>query len=420
MELGLLYEIDCPKPWAGDHPWGQRAIERAAYREAIEQIVLADKKGFDTVWCVEHHFRTGLSHMPCNEVVLAALSQITKNIKLGFGVTLTPHEFIHPARVAEKVATVDLLSQGRVQWGLGRSTPMEQIAFHVDRAKSKDKMRAAARTVVGMWEQEYYEEHSEYLDFPKRMVTPKPYQYPHPPVWMAANAASGAEIAGADGCGLLCFSLFQPLSKLQPVIDVYRKAQEKAKPLTRVHTNKVGIYTLVHCVESRAHCEQNRLWESMWYWYKSVGQFIIDWEMAQMSPQEQQIAFPLLEKQARGDFDITQFDNEDMVIVGTPDECLRKFLRYEAAGVDQVLCFVNFGYLPHEAVMKSITLLGDYVIPELRRRGATRMANSLSEGIHADVAGAGHAINDTARHAPTIFDEISELHQRADRGEANR
>src|SRR5579863_3290667 len=181
--------------------------ERRAYKENLEQIAFADKQGFDTVWCVEHHFRENRSHMPSNETVLAALSQITKDIKLGFGVSLMPHEFIHPARVAEKVASVDLLSQGRVQWGMGRSTPMEQKAFGVDRARSKDKMRAAARTVVGMWEQEYYEEHSEFLDFPKRMVTPKPYQFPHPPAWMAASTESSAKMAGENGLGLLVFSL---------------------------------------------------------------------------------------------------------------------------------------------------------------------------------------------------------------------
>jgi alkanesulfonate monooxygenase SsuD/methylene tetrahydromethanopterin reductase-like flavin-dependent oxidoreductase (luciferase family) len=141
--------------------------------------------------------------MPCNEAVLSALSQVTKDIKLGFGVTLTPHEFIHPARVAEKVATVDLLSQGRVQWGIGRSTPMEQNAFHVDRSRSKEKMRAAARTIAGMWEQEFYEEHSEFLDFPRRMVTPKPYQYPHPPVWMAATSEAAIEWAAGRGFSIL-------------------------------------------------------------------------------------------------------------------------------------------------------------------------------------------------------------------------
>jgi alkanesulfonate monooxygenase SsuD/methylene tetrahydromethanopterin reductase-like flavin-dependent oxidoreductase (luciferase family) len=381
MELGLLYEIEAPQPWAGKHPWGQRMAERQAYAESIEQIVLADKKGFETVWCVEHHFREGRSHMPCSEAVLGALSQITKDIKLGFGVTLMPHEFIHPARVAEKVATVDVLSRGRAVWGWGRSTPMEQIAFGVDRARSKEKMRAAARTIVGMWEQEYYEEHSEFLEFPSRMITPKPYQYPHPPAWMAASSADTAKIAGEDGVGLLCFSIMQPLDKLKSIIDTYREAQENAKPLTSVHTNKVGIYTLVHCTESRDKFETNRVPESMWWWYQSVAQFTLDWELAHLSDEERQKAFPLLDKFARGDFDINHFDKEDMVIVGTPEECLQKFLKYEEAGVDQVLCYLKFGYLPHEAVMKSIELLGDYVIPELKKAGATRMARSLSAAV---------------------------------------
>ena len=387
MELGLLYEIEAPKPWAGEHPWAQRTAERNAYRNCLEQIALADKKGFHTVWCVEHHFREGRSHLPCNTAVLAALSQITKDIRLGFGVALMPHEFNHPARIAENVATVDLLSGGRVEWGMGRSTPMEQIAFGVDVPRSKEKLRAAANTIVGMWEQEYYEEHSEFLEFPKRMVTPKPYQYPHPPAWLAVSSEESARIAGENGLGLLCFSILQPLSKLKPLVDLYRKAQETAKPLTRVHTNKVGIYTLVHCAESRRMFDQNRLWESMWWWYTSVAAFSIKWELAHLTPEQHSKAFPLLDKQSRGDFDINQFDKEDMVIVGTPEECLQKFLKYEEAGIDQVLCYLNFGYLPQEAVLKSITLLGDYVIPELKKRGATRMAKNLSSTVELAVAG---------------------------------
>jgi alkanesulfonate monooxygenase SsuD/methylene tetrahydromethanopterin reductase-like flavin-dependent oxidoreductase (luciferase family) len=383
MELGLLYEIDCPYPWAGEFPWSQRTAERQAYRECIEQMILADKMGFETVWCVEHHFRVNRSHMPCNTAVLAALSQVTKNIKLGFGVTLAPHEFIHPARLAENVATVDLLSGGRVQWGIGRSTPMEQTAFLVDRPRSKEKARAAVRTVVGMWEQEYYEEHSEFLEFPKRMVTPKPYQYPHPPAWMAATTPGSAEEAGSNGLGLLCFAIMQPLNKLHDVIVAYRNSHENCKPLTRVVTNKVGVYTLVHCAESRNDFEQNRLWDSMWWWYRNLAEFTLEWEFSHFSEAEKKAAFPLLEKRAKGEFDITEFDREDMVIVGTPDECLKKLLRYEEAGVDQVLSYINFGYLPNEAVLKSIELLGTYVIPELKKRGANRMAGSMEQVVRA-------------------------------------
>ena len=386
MELGLLYEFEAPQPWDEPHPWGQRKAERKGYHDAIEQIVLADRKGFHTAWLVEHHFREGRSHMPCSEAVLGALSQITKDIRLGFGVTLMPHEFLHPARVAEKVATVDVLSKGRVEWGIGRSTPMEQAAFGVDIARSKEKMLAATKTVVGMWEQEYYSEDSEFLQFPPRMVTPKPWQDPHPPVWLAASSHESARFAGENGLGLLCFSIMTPLDKLGEILAVYKEGQSRAKPLTGVHTNKVGTYTLVHCARSRADFEANRLWESMWWWYTTVAAFLLKWELNLLPPEAQDKAFPLLKKQADGEFDITQFDKEDMVIVGTPEECLAKFLRYEEAGVDQVLCYVNFGHLTHEAVLESVSLLGDYVIPELKKAGAARTARNLEASLAMQAA----------------------------------
>jgi alkanesulfonate monooxygenase SsuD/methylene tetrahydromethanopterin reductase-like flavin-dependent oxidoreductase (luciferase family) len=213
------------------------------------------------------------------------------------------------------------------------------------------------------------------------MILPKPYQYPHPPAWMAASSESSAVMAGENGCGLLCFSIMQPLTRLKEIIDAYHKAQETAVPLTRVHTNKVGVYTLVHCAESRDTFETDRVWESMWWWYKGLAEFHLKWEMAHLSEEQQKQAFPVLDAQRKGEFDVTEFDREDMVIVGTPDECLQKLARYDEIGVDQVLCYINFGYLPHTAVMKSIELLGTYVIPELQKMGKNGVANSLTKGI---------------------------------------
>jgi alkanesulfonate monooxygenase SsuD/methylene tetrahydromethanopterin reductase-like flavin-dependent oxidoreductase (luciferase family) len=157
VKLDVLYEVDAPKPWGRPHPYGQRDAERRAYREAVEQIRLADKVGFNTIWAVEHHFREGRSHCPAPEVLLGHLAGVTEQIGLGFGVTLTPFAFTPPQRIAEKVAAVDLLSQGRVQWGTGRSTPMEQTAFHVDREKSRDDWAEAIKIVCGMWRDEYFE-----------------------------------------------------------------------------------------------------------------------------------------------------------------------------------------------------------------------------------------------------------------------
>jgi alkanesulfonate monooxygenase SsuD/methylene tetrahydromethanopterin reductase-like flavin-dependent oxidoreductase (luciferase family) len=198
---------------------------------------------------------------------------------------------------------------------------------------------------------------------------------------MAASSEETIRMAGQNGLGLLCFSIMQPLEKLSKLIEIYREEQRSAVPVSAVHTNKVGVYTLVHCTESRAKFDTNRVWDSMWWWYKTSAEFILKWEMALLPDEAKEKAFPLLKKQAEGDFDITTFDDQDMVIIGTPEECLRKFLKYEDAGIDQVLCYVNFGYLPQAAVLESITLLGDYVIPELKAMGARRTAEGLEASL---------------------------------------
>lgn len=369
MRLDLLYEIDVPRPWPGEHPHGQRQAEQQAYREALAQIRVADALGFATVWLVEHHFREGRSHCPAPEVVLGALSQITEQVRLGFGVTLTPPAFCHPARVAEKVAAVDVLSGGRAEWGIGRSTPMEQIAFGVEREHSKDHMLEAARTIAAMWREERYERHDDFLEFPARMVTPKPVQDPHPPPWMAATSDGSAAQAGANGFGLLSFSIMQPIERMARHIAEYRQAAEGAVPLTDVGNDRVAAYTLVHCAESMAQAEANGIWDAVWWWYQNLAEFILEWEMPHFSQEERDRTFPFLSQNAAGNFTPSQFNEADMIIVGDPDRCLEKMLRYAELGVDQLICYVQFGHLPHESVVRTIELLGEHVIPELERRG---------------------------------------------------
>jgi alkanesulfonate monooxygenase SsuD/methylene tetrahydromethanopterin reductase-like flavin-dependent oxidoreductase (luciferase family) len=372
VKLDVLYEVDVPKPWPGAHPYGQRQAEQAAYREAIEQIKLADKLGFHTTWHVEHHFREGRSHSPAPEVIIGALSQCTEQIRLGFGVTLMPHAFTPPMRVAEKVATADVLSNGRVEWGTGRSTPMEQIAFGVDREASREQWQEAIQAVVGMWESEYFEYHGKYLDFPKRMVTPKPVQDPHPPCWMAATSDGSAAVAGKLGLGLLSFSILQPIQKMAKHIEQYREAAANPTPITRVTTNKVAAYTLVHCAESMEQCEANGIWDSVWWWYKNLAEFTLEWEFPHFSQEEKDKIFPLLKMQQDGGFDPKIFNDADMIVVGDPEQCLEKMLKYDQLGVDQLICYVQFGHLSHESVMRTIEILGKEIIPELEKRALRR------------------------------------------------
>ncbi|HEV8298419.1 MAG TPA: LLM class flavin-dependent oxidoreductase [Acidimicrobiales bacterium] len=372
MKLDLLYEFQPKiKPWDKPHPYGQRQAEQAAYDEAIAEIQFADTLGFQTVWCVEHHFRDGRSACPSNEVVLGGLALTTQNLRLGFGVSLMPPGFQHPARVAEKVATVDVLSHGRVEWGTGRSTPMEQIAFGVPADdRSRAQWREAVDFVVKAWEQERISWDSDLIKMPERVQTPKPYQDPHPPAWLAAASEKSAETAGRFGLGLLSFALLQPVEMMAKTIDVYRNAQaDAAEPITRVKNDRAGAYTLVHCTDDLDEAAAYGLWDSVRWWYKHLAEFTLEWELPNLSKEEQEAVFPLLKPSIEGNIDVNRYTDEDMIIVGTPDECLEKILRYEEAGVDQLLCYVQFGTLPHEKVMRTIELLGTKVIPQLESRG---------------------------------------------------
>jgi len=382
VKLDLLYEIDVPKPW-GDkpHPYGQREHEQRAYDEAIEQIKLADTLGFNTTWHVEHHFREGRSHSPAPEVIIGALTQATKNMRLGFGVTLMPHAFTPPMRVAEKVATADILSHGRVEWGTGRSTPMEQIAFGVDREASREQWQEAIQAVVQMWEQEYFEFHGKYLEFPRRMVTPKPFQDPHPPCWMAATSEGSSAVAGQLGLGLLSFSILQPIQKMARHIAEYRKAAANPTPITRVTTNKVAAYTLVHCAESMEQCEANGIWDSVWWWYQNIAEFTLEWEFPHFSQEEKDKLFPMLAMQKEGKFDPKMFNDADMIVVGDPDQCFEKMVKYHELGVDSLICYVQFGHLSHESIMKTIELLGTRIIPKLDKMEIQTTTTIKADGL---------------------------------------
>ncbi len=380
MKLDLLYEFQPKvKPWGKPHPYGQREAEVAAYDEAIAEVKFADTLGFQTVWCVEHHFRDGRSACPSNEVVLGAFSTITKNIRMGFGVSLMPPGFQHPARVAEKVATVDILSHGRVEWGTGRSTPMEQIAFGVPADdRSRAMWKEAVEFVVAAWERERISWDTDLIKMPERMQTPKPYQDPHPPAWLAAASETSAVSAGMNGLGLLSFALLQPVSAMANHIRLYREAQEKCTtPLTRVKNDRVGVYTLVHCTEDPEAAAAYGLWDSVRWWYRHLAEFTLEWELPNLSPAEREAVFPLLKPSIEGNIDVQKYTDEDMIIIGTPEQCLEKILRYEAVGVDQLLCYVQFGMLPHEKVMENLELLGTKVIPELEKRGHRVDYNAL-------------------------------------------
>ena len=194
MKFGIFYEHQLPRPWG-------RTSEYRLLQDSLTQIELADRLGYDYAWEVEHHFLEEYSHSSAPEVFLGAASQRTKRIRLGHGVIQLPTN--HPIRVAERVATLDLLSRRprrarpRRGAGAGRAASLRPRACATSatcgRRRCRRWSRASPRTA--------WEFHGQYFDFPARNVIPKPFQKPHPPLWVACSNIQTIGSAGQLGHG---------------------------------------------------------------------------------------------------------------------------------------------------------------------------------------------------------------------------
>ena len=216
MKFGIFYEHQLPRPWT-------ETSEYDLLQESLAQVELADQLGYDYVWQVEHHFLEEYSHSSAPEVFLAAASQRTKSIRLGHGVVqITTNQ---PHRVAERVSTLDLISNGRVELGLGEGAgPAELHPFGVQVRSKRDRWEEAVKAIVPMFTKDSWEFHGEFFDFPARNVIPKPLQKPHPPLWVACSNIQTIANAGEWGMGALGFSFVSADAArawVQPILQQY-------------------------------------------------------------------------------------------------------------------------------------------------------------------------------------------------------
>src|SRR5256886_6645330 len=216
VKFGIFYEHQLPRPWDAD-------AEHRLLKDALDQVELADKLGIDYVWEVEHHFLEEYSHSSAPEVFLAACSQRTQNIRLGHGIVQLPFNFNHTARVAERIATLDLISDGRVEFGTGESSSEAELGgFVVDRETKRAQWEEALDAVTRMFVEEPFAGYDgEFLKMPPRNVVPKPLQKPHPPLWVACSRRETIHLAATKGIGALSFSFIEPAEAKACVDDYY-------------------------------------------------------------------------------------------------------------------------------------------------------------------------------------------------------
>src|SRR6516165_7970033 len=243
MKFGIFYELQLPRPW-------QPGDEHRLYQNALQQIELADRLGYDHAWQVEHHFLEEYSHSPSPETFLAAASQRTKRIRLGHGIyQLTTN---HPARIAERTASLDLLSNGRVELGMGESASITELEpFGVDMEKKREIFEEAVRALIPMFKPGPSEHHGKYFDMPLRMVIPKPLQKPHPPLWVACSQLETIEMAGRRGLGALAFQFLSAQAAYAWVHAYYNAFTSRLDKLTDYVTNpNIALTSYFMCAET--------------------------------------------------------------------------------------------------------------------------------------------------------------------------
>jgi alkanesulfonate monooxygenase SsuD/methylene tetrahydromethanopterin reductase-like flavin-dependent oxidoreductase (luciferase family) len=358
MRFGIFYEHQLPRPWEEDS-------EYVLLQHALDQIELADSLGYDYAWEVEHHFLEEYSHSSAPEVFLAAASQRTSRIRLGHGIIqLTTN---HPARVAERVSTLDLLSHGRVELGLGEGSSVTELhPFDRKFREKRDVWEDAVRCLIPMFTEVGTEYHGEWFDFPLRNVVPKPRQKPHPPLWVACSQLETIKMAGERGMGALGFQ-FVSAEAAQAWVHAYYNAYTKhLTKLADYRTNPgIAVVSQFMCAptdeEARAKAEGSSFFQFALGFYNSHGPVVpgtVDLWQEFLAYKET----PKGQAAASGG------------LIGSPETIRARLRRFEESHVDQVILLNQAGKNRHEDICSSLELFAAEVMPEFHDRDAEHQA----------------------------------------------
>ncbi len=375
MKFGIFYEHQLPRPW-------EPGAELKLFQDALTQVEFADKLGIDMVWEVEHHFLEEYSHSSAPEVFLAACSQRTRNIRLGHGIVQTAPAYNHPARIAERLATLDLVSNGRVEFGSGESSSRAELrGFRIEPEQKRAMWREGlALAIRCMTEEPFTGAKGKYVELPPRNVVPKPVQKPHPPLWVACSRRDTILLAAREGIGALTFAFIDPEEAQGWVQDYERVLAQECVPIGRAVNPRVACVTpmMLHHDEREAIARglegANFFGYSLAHFYvfgKHVPGQTDVWKEFKEKRAEMGYSpeVAIAAQQERLGAKIAANGGEGLRgAVGTPRQ-LREYLRrYEDAGVDQIIFVMQAGRNRHEHIMESLELFAREVMPEFKER----------------------------------------------------
>jgi alkanesulfonate monooxygenase SsuD/methylene tetrahydromethanopterin reductase-like flavin-dependent oxidoreductase (luciferase family) len=326
MKFGIFYELQLPRPWGPDD-------ERQLYQNALDQVEMADRLGYDYAWEVEHHFLEEYSHSPAPEVFLSAASQRTKNIRLGHGIVqLTTNP---PQRVAERIACLDLVSNGRVEMGTGESASITELGgFDRDMETKREIWEDALRCII-----------------------PKP----HPPLWVACSALETIEMAGRRGLGALGFQFLSADAAHAWVHAYYNNFVKRQEKLTDYKTNpNIALVSYFMCAETdeeaRRRADGATFFQfALRYYGSSSGRKRPDPYTVNMWDEYNKWKRENPEAAARA---------LSGGLIGSPETLRRRLRRFETSNIDQVILLNQAGKNSHAHICESLELFAREVMPE--------------------------------------------------------
>jgi alkanesulfonate monooxygenase SsuD/methylene tetrahydromethanopterin reductase-like flavin-dependent oxidoreductase (luciferase family) len=376
VKFGLFYEHQIGRPWEED-------TERQLIQDALDQVELADSLGFHYLWEVEHHFLEEYSHSSAPEVFLAAASQRTRRIRLGHGIVLTAPKFNHPARTAERIAMLDLVSNGRVEFGTGESSSEAELGgFGIPFEQKRDAWLEGVEVAVRcLTEVPFTGVEGQFVTMPPRNVVPKPVQKPHPPLWVACSRRDTILLAAEKGIGALTFAFIDPEEARHWVHDYYTTLEERGVPVGLAVNANVACVTPMMLHHDEAEAIRRGIEGANFFGY-SLGHFYV---FGTHEPGRTNVWQEYLERRSAVGYDpeaaaralqeerlgakLASGDTTGLRgAIGTPEQVREYLRRYEEAGVDQVIFVLQAGRNRHEHIMESIEMFGREVLPEFLDR----------------------------------------------------
>lgn len=356
MEFGFFAQGAVPEPLRKLNS----QLEHDRLMDSVEIAVQSEQWGFKYAWASEHHFLTEYSHMAAPEVWGAFVGARTKTLHVGSAITNTTPLVNHPARVAEQVATLDHLTEGRYEFGTGRgSSTTEMAGFGVtDWDETRDMWSETLREFTKMWATDKYSHDGKYFSMPERNVVPKLYNPVPPPMWVAAGNPETFEIAANNGLGVLCFAFGPPLkSKIPGAAKVYKDAIGRCDPVTGYANDNILCVTNMICCENRNDAFKLASEIGMSYYHSQVLKWLDTFPRPKGVP-----VWPELIPEPTPD-EVEALAATGAIIAGDPDDCAKGVEVYQSIGIDQLVFSPLTTQISLEDSLASFELFGTQVLP---------------------------------------------------------